>query len=123
MKIYIASSWKNEKAVDHLAFQLRARKHEVDAFTDSSKGRYVFHWSEMLDSPDKSKSELNAITFLKDERSQKAFKEDRKWLDWCYCVILLLPAGKSSHLEAGYAKGQGKELIIYSPAGFPQGEL
>lgn len=123
MKIYIASSWKNEDFVSHLAFFLRERKHEVDAFVDSSKGRYVFHWSEMLDSPDKSKSELDAITFLQDERSQKAFKEDKKWLDWCECVVLVLPAGRSSHLEAGYIKGQRKKLIIFAPSGFPKGEF
>ncbi|MCK4829368.1 hypothetical protein KA005_77305, partial [bacterium] len=86
-------------------------------------GRYVFHWSEMLDSPDKSISKLNAVTFLADKRSQRAFKEDKKWLNWCDALVLVLPAGNSSHLEAGYIKGQGKQLIIYAPLGFPQGEF
>jgi len=123
MKIYIASSWKNAELVYALAYHLRKKGYEVDAFVDSSKGRYVFHWSEMLKSPDKSKSKLNAITFLEDKRSQRAFKEDKKWLDWCDACILLLPAGKSSHLEAGYIKGQNKKLIIYHPTGFPSGEF
>jgi len=77
----------------------------------------------MLNSPDKSKSELNAVTFLEDKRSQRAFKEDKKWLDWCDACVVVLPAGNSSHLEAGYAKGQNKKLIIYAPLGFPQGEF
>jgi len=123
MKIYLASSWKNENLVSIVADFFRYRGHEVDAFVDDSKGRYVFHWSEMLDSPDKSKSKLNAITFLKDKRSQKAFIEDKKWLDWCDICILILPSGRSAHLEAGYAKGQGKVLVIYSSIEFPAGEF
>lgn len=123
MKIYIASSWKNADLGYGIAKYLRTEGFEVDAFMDDSRGRYVFHWSEMLHGPDKSKSKLNAITFLEDKRSQRAFKEDKKWLDWCDCCVLLLPAGNSSHLEAGYAKGQGKQLIIYSPSGFPAGEF
>lgn len=123
MKIYIASSWKNAELVYTIASHLREWGHQVDAFVDSTNGRYVFHWSEMLDSPDKSISKLNAITFLKDKRSQRAFKEDKKWLNWCEACVMVLPAGNSSHLEAGYIKGQKKKLIIYAPLGFPQGEF
>ena len=123
MKVYIASSWKNAEMAYSVAVYLRNKDFDVDVFCDETTGRYVFHWSEMLDSPDKSKSELNAVTFLKDKRSQRAFEEDKKWLDWCDCCVLILPAGNSSHLEAGYVKGQGKRLIIYAPSGFPQGEF
>jgi len=123
MKIYIASSWKNAEMAYSIAVYLRKKNFDVDVFCDDTTGRYVFHWSEMLDSPDKSKSELNAIAFLEDKRSQRAFKEDKKWLDWCDVCILVLPAGNSSHLEAGYIKGQKKKLIIYAPLGFPQGEF
>ena len=123
MKIYIASSWKNAEMAYSIAVYLRNKDFGVDVFCDETTGRYVFHWSEMLDSSDKSKSKLNAKTFLEDKRSQRAFKEDKKWLDWCDACILVLPAGNSSHLEAGYVKGQGKKLIIYAPRGFPQGEF
>ena len=54
--------------------------------------------------------------------AQKAFDEDKKWIDWADVVFLLLPAGKSSHLEAGYAKGQGKKLVIFQE-NFPKGEF
>ena len=123
MKIYIASSWKNAEMAFSVAIYLRKKHFDVDVFCDDTKGRYVFHWSEMLISPDKSRSELNAVTFLEDKRSQRAFKEDKKWLDWCDACVLVLPAGNSSHLEAGYIKGQDKKLIIYAPRGFPEGEF
>ena len=116
-RIYLASSWKNENLVIYWLKLLKNYGHEVDAFCHSSNGRFVFHFSEIGDP-----SELNAINFLQDERSQKAFAEDKKWLDWSDVCLLILPAGKSSHLEAGYAKGCGKKLIIWQ-ATFPVGEF
>lgn len=117
MKIYLASSWKNERNVKIWAYTLREKGHEVDAFCDESSGRFVFHFSEIGDA-----SQLNAVNFLADERSQKAFAEDKKWIDWADAVLLILPAGKSSHLEAGYAVGCGKKLIIWNDE-FPKGEF
>jgi len=116
MRIYIASSWKNSKICVEVAKYLRSEGHVVDCFADVSTGRYVFHFSEIG-----AHDSLNAITFLRDERSQRAFKEDRRWLDWCECCLLILPAGRSSHLEAGYAAGKGKKLIILGE--FPVGEF
>lgn len=117
MKIYIASSWKNEGEVLAITDWLRSINHEVDCFADTSAGRYVFHFSK-IGTPNL----LDAVSFLANERTRKAFKEDRKWLDWCECCFLYLPAGKSAHLEAGYAKGQGKKLVIYQTK-FPKGEF
>lgn len=120
MKIYIASSWKNQKAVIALAEYLERYGFEVDAFCRSNNKRYAFHWSELVDDED-DLANYDAIEMLADTRTQRAFKEDRKWLDWSDCVIMLMPCGRSSHLEAGYAKGQGKLLYIYGA--FPKGEF
>jgi len=119
MKIYLASSWKNAGLVYDYALDLRRKGYNVDAFVDASTGRYVFDWREIV----KNKDLLDAKIFLEDPRSLKAFREDKKWLDWCDCLILILPAGKSSHLEAGYIKGQGKMLIIYAPQTFESGKF
>ena len=120
MKVYIASSWKNQTAVIALAEYLERYGFEVDAFCRSSDKRYVFHWSELVDEEDEL-ANYDAIEMLADPRTQRAFKEDRKWLDWSDCVIMLMPCGRSSHMEAGYAKGQGKLLYIYGD--FPKGEF
>lgn len=118
MKIYIASSWNNKEDVRQLAEYLRGYGLEVDDFTDDSEGRYVFHWNELG-----NLEEIDAKNFMEDERTQKAFKQDKEMLDWADMVILLLPAGRSSHLEAGYAVGCGKPLLIFAPHGFPKGEF
>lgn len=119
MRIYIASSWKNAKMVLDIAYYLRGKGHQVDAFVDSYNGRYVFHWKEIFT----DKNKFNARSFLRYKQAKKAFQEDKKWLDWCEVCVLLLPAGNSAHLEAGYIKGQKKKLIIYRPTGFPKGEF
>lgn len=117
MKIYIASSWKNADDVCIIADCLRVYGHEVDCFCDESTGRYVFHYSEI-----NAYENLDAINFMQSEQAQKAFAEDKKWLDWADGVLLYLPAGRSAHLEAGYAAGQGKFLVIYQEV-FPKGEF
>jgi len=116
MKIYIASSWKNEAECLRLANDLRARGHEVDCFCDRSQGRFVFHYRE-IGPPD----ELDAVTFFEDTRSQRAYREDKHHLDWAEVVVMLLPCGKSAHLEAGYKRGQGGHLFILGD--FPKGEI
>ena len=118
MKIYIASSWKNQKEVLALTKRLECEGFEVDAFCRTTDKRYSFHWSELVDS-ELDLLKYDAITFIKDPMAQRAFKEDKKWLDWSDTVIMLMPCGRSSHLEGGYAKGKDKLLYIYGE--FPKG--
>lgn len=120
MRIYIASRWKNQAVVLALAKILESEGFEVDAFCRASDTRYVFHWSELVDN-EEGLANYDAIEFLADTRAQRAFAEDKKWLDWADAVIMLMPCGRSSHLEAGYAKGQGKQLYIYGE--FPKGQV
>lgn len=116
MKIYIASSWKNAPWLYELASSLRQGGHEVDLFCDEHGGRYVFDYREL-----KNYQKMTGITFLQQTKAKKAFKEDKKWIDWADCIVMLLPCGNSAHLEAGYAKGQGKQLYILGK--FPKGEF
>ncbi len=108
MKIYLASSWKNKDVVNDLAGILRCHEFEVDSFCQETEERFSFHFSEI-----EGHENMTAIEFLEHEKSQKAFNEDKKWLDWADIVIMVKPCGNSAHLEAGYAKGQGKKLYIY----------
>ena len=119
-KIYIASSWKNQQEVIDLAVYLENQGFEVDAFCRSTDKRYAFHWSELVDD-EKDLQDYDAIGMLADPRTQRAFREDKKWLDWADTVVMLMPCGRSSHLEGGYAKGQGKRLYLYGQ--FPKGEF
>lgn len=117
MKLYIASSWKNESEVNEIAAILRRAGHEVDAFCDPSTGRMVMDYSSLG-----NMTELTIASALDEPLVQMAFQEDKKWIDWSDGVLLVLPSGRSAHLEAGYAKGQGKILMVYQDQ-FSKGEL
>ena len=103
-----------------LAVALEYEGLEVDAFCRAIDDRFSFHWSEFVDDEIELMN-YDAINFINAPMVQRAFNEDKKWLDWANCVIMLMPCGRSSHLEAGYGKGQGKLLYIYG--GFPKGEF
>lgn len=120
MKIYIATSWKMESVAKIVAETLKNDGHYVDCFCDSVSGRYVFHWTELVEKEEDLKN-YNAISFLNDPRTKKAFDEDKMWIDWADAVVMLHPCGKSAHLEAGYAKGQGKLLFMWGK--WPKGEF
>jgi nucleoside 2-deoxyribosyltransferase len=111
-RIYLAGSWKNQQEILLLRDVLKSQGHTVDCFASEDNGRISFNWSKLDDIQDKL-PEMDAKDMLSVPRVQEAFREDRRWLDWCDMCILILPSGKSAHLEAGYAKGQGKTVVIF----------
>jgi len=114
-KIYTASSWKNEVFVVTFARMLRSWGHEVYCFAEHGECQVEFNWKDIIDPRD------DGITALDYDVSKRAFAIDKKHLDWCDTCILINPAGRDSHLEAGYCKGQGKLLLIIGD--FPAGEF
>jgi hypothetical protein len=128
MKIYLASSWRNAEAVRlYLGYLRKQNGFVVDCFCDQEGGRVGFDIRECLETMGHSVYDVDAITALKhpavSEQFRIAFTEDKKWLDWCECLIMMMPCGRSAHLEAGYAKGQGKLLFIYWMDDLPTGEF
>lgn len=48
------------------------------------------------------------------------FAFDKIHLNRCDTAILMMPAGKSGHLELGYMMGQGKRGFVYFADGMPE---
>jgi hypothetical protein len=65
------------------------------------------HWQEYEDGRKRTFREA-----LAGEAAQHIFKFDKRLIDASDAVILALPAGKSGHLEFGYARGIGKCAVI-----------
>jgi nucleoside 2-deoxyribosyltransferase len=110
MKIYLASSWRNPHYPQVLR-QLRDQGHEVYDFRDTG-----FLWrdisSDFLDKPNTQWPMMMAGSDV----ARQHFQKDFAALDSCDKCVLLLPCGRSAHLEAGYAMGQGKPVdIILGP--------
>ena len=115
-KIYLASSWRNKKQPEVLTM-LRDLGHEVYDFRNPAPGNNGFGWRDCdFDMHDMS---LFARHITKSPVAAAGFKIDRDALHWCDTCVLLLPCGRSAHLEAGYAMGQAKEtFVVLSPDGF-----
>ncbi len=116
-RIYLASSWRNEFQPT-MVEQLRHHGHEVYDFRNPVNGVKGFAWSaagmppkEDLTAEDYRRilttSPICALGFLSDFRAML-------WADVC---VLLLPCGRSAHLEAGWFCGAGKRCIILTQDG------
>ena len=55
---------------------------------------------------------FNFLEALKRPAAKNVFQFDKRFLDAADVVVLALPAGKSGHLELGYAIGKGKKGFI-----------
>ena len=113
MKIYVASSWKNEyqQLVVNI---LMAMGHEVYDFKHPKEGNDGFSWAqvdpnwEQWDNKDKKLALLHPM-------AEEGFKLDYDAMQWADTCVLVLPCGKSAHTEAGWMKGAGKQVIAFIP--------
>ncbi len=109
-KIYVASSWRNKQQPEVVKI-LRSAGHEVYDFRHPADGDDGFSWREI----DPDWQQWNLRQYVHNVRTpiaDQGFRYDRDALHWCDTCVLVLPCGRSAHLEAGYAAGQGKRTIF-----------
>jgi hypothetical protein len=108
-KIYLASSWRNLHQ-ERVLELLRKAGHEVYDFKHpSGPDSSGFAWSS-IDPAWEHWGPSKFRTALEHPVAEAGFKLDKDALDWSDTTVCLLPCGRSAHLEAGYAAGQGKEV-------------
>lgn len=110
MKVYVASSWRNDYQQE-VVKSLRGVGHEVYDFKDS-KG---FRWSEV----DPNWESWDPRTYLEGlihPTAIRGFTRDMTALNWSEALVFVMPCGLSAGLEAGWAKGSGRLTIGYIPA-------
>lgn len=117
MKIYVASSWRNQIQPDIVAL-LRGDGHEVYDFRHPKPGNDGFSWRQI--DPDWMEWQPREyVEKINGPIARAGFDLDKEALDWCEVCVLVLPCGRSAHLEAGYVIGRGKPTIFYlRPEGF-----
>ena len=47
--------------------------------------------------------------------AQKGFDSDFNGMQWADVCVMVLPCGRSANTEAGWMKGAGKRVMVYSP--------
>jgi hypothetical protein len=110
MRIYLASSWRNPHQPEVLA-QLRGAGHEVYDFRNPRPGDTGFAWADI----EPQWLEWDAKRFahaLRHPIADKGFASDWNAMVEADTCVLLLPCGRSAHIEAGYFVGAGKLLVI-----------
>lgn len=113
MKIYVASSWRN-KYQPKVVEKLRAEGFEVYDFKNPRDDEHGFHWSDI----DPNWKKWNAEQFtqaLTHSLAEEGFDSDMTALEQADATVLVLPCGKSAHLELGHANGLGQITAIYIP--------
>lgn len=109
-KIYLASSWRNPLQPQAVKM-LRDAGHEVYDFRNPAPCKKGFSWSDISKNWQAWTLE-EFIEGLQHNIAQIGYSYDKAGLDWCDTCVLLLPCGKSAHLEAGYAIGKAKQTLI-----------
>jgi hypothetical protein len=118
MRIYAASSWRNpiQPAVVEA---LRTAGHSVFDFRHPEPSNDGFKWSDI----DPSWQEWTPEQFrhqLHHPIADRGFGIDFMAMETASAGVLILPAGRSAHLEAGYFVGAKKPLFILLSDGEPE---
>ncbi len=111
MKIYVASSWRNEQQAT-VVEALRRIGHQVYDFKNPSPGDHGFGWRQCA-----SDAQLRDPRRFRDEVlthpvARAAFRKDFDALTDADATVLVLPCGRSAHLELGWAVGAGQMTIV-----------
>jgi len=109
MKIYVASSWRNPNQ-GAVVNRLREAGHEVYDFKNPP-GRTGFAWQQ-VDQNWESWTAKEYRENLKQPLAQAGFNSDFGAMKWADACVLVLPCGRSAHLELGWMAGAGKKTVI-----------
>ena len=111
MKIYISSSWKNRDHVRSAASILRKFGHEVYDFTDANCRKTPEIPPEKF--PEQFDPEKHFYSeYLSRPEWRNAVEENKKAIEWCDVVLLLLPCGIDATADWAYGVGLGKKSCV-----------
>jgi hypothetical protein len=112
MRIYVASSWRNEAKQQETVRRLRGSGHVVYDFRNPAPGDSGFGWRqcatpEQLSYPRRFRDEV-----LTHPIAIAGFGLDMNALRTADATVLVLPCGRSAHLELGYAVGAKQRTLV-----------
>jgi len=118
MNIYVASSWRNEQQPS-VVHALRSEGHEVYDFRHPDPGDNGFAWSDI--DPDWQRWTPDQFRKQLDHPIAKiGYSKDWSAMQHADAFVLVMPCGRSAHLEAGWAIGAGKPTAILLSDGEPE---
>jgi hypothetical protein len=109
--IYVASSWRN-KRYPAVLDALRSAGHDVYDFRHPAPGDHGFSWHECAVNEELVDPKHFRDDVLTRARPRQAFTSDMSALHRAKATVLVLPCGRSAHLELGYAVGAGQSTFV-----------
>jgi hypothetical protein len=113
MKVYVASSWRNQYQPGVVAI-LRSLGHYVYDFRNPEPGNQGFAWSS-IDPSWKEWTPQKYREALRHPVAREGYSLDISAVRWCDVGLLVLPSGRSASWEFGHVMGQGKPGLVYMP--------
>lgn len=111
--VYVASSWRCEM---HKAVVATLKACNVDHYDfRNPPGGAGFGWSEVMPTFDidaQLVDETEYLAGLEHPRALEGFAADFEAMQRADIFVLVLPCGRSAHLELGWAVGAGKRTAI-----------
>jgi hypothetical protein len=108
-RIYVASSWRNPYQQD-IVRDLRAHGHQVYDFRNPPFAT-GFAWKD-IDLSVPCTAGAYRMALQTSPRAAQGFNSDFAAMRWADVGLLVLPCGRSAHLELGWMAGAGKRTLI-----------
>jgi hypothetical protein len=115
-RVYVASSWRND-IQPNVVEVLRRHGHAVYDFRNPASGVPGFQWGEIDPEWRSWTAESYRKLLLTSPIAARGFMSDLRAMQWADACVLVLPSGRSAHLEAGWFAGAGKRLLILTRDG------
>jgi hypothetical protein len=110
-RIYVASSWRN-RSQPHVVEAFRRAGHDVYDFREPTRGEAGFSWHAL------GAGDPGEWTFpefrdaLAHPLAVEGFSRDAAAMEWADVCVLVLPCGRSAHLELGWFAGRGRPTAV-----------
>lgn len=100
---YVSGRWRNKENVMELTKRIREKGYSVYCFLEEH---------ETNDDPEEYMKAFESLDWKNDPRVREVFEKDMNGEKNSETFVMLLPVGKSCHIEAGVAYGLGKKCIL-----------
>ena len=104
---FVSGRWRNRDNVLELTRNIRKKGYSVYCFLEAPHSKH-----RLSNDPKKDMENFEQLDWRNDPYVKKIFENDMKAERNSDTFVMLLPAGKSCHIEAGVAYGMNKKCIL-----------
>lgn len=104
---FVSGRWRNRDSVLDLTHRIRDKGYSVYCFLEASHSIARVH-----NDPEEDMQNFEKLDWRNDPYVREVFKNDMEGERNSKTFVMLLPVGKSCHIEAGVAYGLGKQCIL-----------